>query len=119
MKKNKTEANIQVDMEQPTQGATLDTMRPSDELQVYYNDAYMREKQRFNDMFGFLEEDEPSPDVVKRILLENAKNDVDLSNYVPLKKFKRIKATATLFVLLTLVCAAAAAYFALKFLNIF
>lgn len=117
MKKTKAETqNFQVNTEE--RNVTLDTMRPSDELQVYYNDAYMREKQRFNDMFGLLEDDVPAPDAVKRICIENAQNQIDLSEYVPLKKFKRVKSTATFFVLTTIVLAAATAYFVLKFFSI-
>lgn len=118
-KVNNEKQNFQLNTdEQTTNNVSLDTMRPSDELQVYYNDAYMREKQRFNDMFGFLEEDVPAPDAVKRICIENAQKEMDMSAYISLKKHKKVKSTATVFVLLTLVCAAAAAYFALKFLNI-
>lgn len=117
MKKNKTEANVQFNIDEPTNNAKVETMRPSDELQVYYNDAYMREKQRFNDIFGLLEDDMPAPDAVKKIQLENAE-PVDLSQYVPLKKFKKVKSVAGVFVFLTIVCAAAAAFFALKVLGV-
>ena len=39
-----------------TDSSSLSEMSPSEELQIYYNDAYMREKQRFNDMFGIIDE---------------------------------------------------------------
>lgn len=120
MKKIKSKPqDFQINMEQQNTNVTLDTMRPSDELQVYYNDAYMREKQRFNDMFGMLEDDSPAPDAAKRLFAESNQDNIDLSEYVTLKKFKRVRSTATIFVLVSLVLAAATAFFALKFLNIF
>lgn len=117
MKKNTTDANVQFNLDEPTQTLKVEKLQPSDELQVYYNDAYMREKQRFNDIFGLLDEDMPAPDAAKKIILENAKAE-DMSQFVPLKRYKKLKSTATVFVLLTIICAGAAAYFALKFLNI-
>lgn len=116
MKKNNPEQNFQANMEQ--QNLTLDSMRPSDELQVYYNDAYMREKQRFNDMFGLIDDDTPAPEA-KKLFAESDQSDIDLSDYVSIKKFKRVKRTAIFFVVLTFVCSAAAALFALKYLSVF
>jgi len=116
MKRNKAEAQGAPIATETTQESALNlsSLRPSDELQVYYNDAYMREKQRFNDMFGLLEEDVPAPDAVNKLYVENSSPSIDMSQYVPVKKYKKVKSTATVFVLLTLICAAAAAYFALK-----
>ncbi|NCA92435.1 hypothetical protein EOM82_04190 [bacterium] len=121
MKKNKAEAQgIAVAAETKQENTlNLSTLRPSDELQVYYNDAYMREKQRFNDMFGLLEEDVPAPEAVKKFYEADDKPNIDLSQYVPVKKYKKVKSTATLFVLLTIICAAAAAFFGLKYMGIF
>lgn len=120
MKKNKAEAQGAPNAAEERQESTLNlsTLRPSDELQVYYNDAYMREKQRFNDMFGLLEDDVPAPDAVKRLSQDSSAPSIDMSCFVPLKKYKKAKSTATFFVVLTIICAAAAAFFALKYMNI-
>ena len=61
----------------------LANMAPSEELQIYYNDAYMREKQRFNDIFGIIEE----PKDEKQ---EEAQGP-DLSEYVHVDEFKKLK----------------------------
>ncbi len=121
MKKNRAEEQGAIIQTEPKQESALNlsTLRPSDELQVYYNDAYMREKQRFNDMFGLLEEDVPAPDAVKKLSVENQAAKIDMSQYVPVKKYKKVKSTATIFVILTIICAAAAAFFGLKYLGIF
>ncbi len=111
MKKKKTvqpEAHKPADRN-PT-AFPLSDMAPSDELQVYYNEAYLKEKKRFNDIFGIIEPEEqekekvyipPSPD-----------------EYVTMKKFKRMQNVATTFIALTIIFAAAAVILGLKFLNV-
>ena len=68
MKKNKKEVvnqPIATPEQNPVAPSTtafpLSEMSPSEELQIYYNDAYMREKQRFNDMFGIIDEPQQNP----------------------------------------------------------
>ena len=68
MKKNKQNTAQQAVNPQPEQNAAPSTtafpmseMSPSEELQIYYNDAYMKEKQRFNDMFGIIDEPKAAP----------------------------------------------------------
>lgn len=111
MKKKKT---VQPEAAKPTDrnptAFPLSDMAPSDELQVYYNEAYLREKKRFNDIFGIIEQEEqekekvyipPSPD-----------------EYVTMKKYKRLQNVATAFIALTILFAAAAVVLGLKFFNI-
>ena len=61
----------------------LSDMKPSEELQIYYNDAYMREKQRFNDIFGIIEQPaEEKPQETP---------EPDLNDYVHIDEFKKLK----------------------------
>lgn len=89
----------------------LSDMSPSDELQIYYNEAYLKEKKRFNDIFGIIEHEEvekekvyipPSPD-----------------EYVTVKKYKRAQNVATAFISLSIILAAAVAILALKLFGVF
>lgn len=111
MKKKKQQSEVikTADNRNPT-AFPLSDMTPSDELQIYYNEAYMKEKKRFNDIFGIIEQEEqekekvyipPSPD-----------------EYVTMKKYKRAQNVATAFIALTIVLAAATTVLILKFLNI-
>lgn len=72
----------------PTEAAkdTAPEMKPSDELQIYYNDAYMREKQRLNNIFGVIEEDKP--------VVETVEVEPDMSDYVHIGKYKKMKRRA-------------------------
>ena len=86
----------------------ISDMSPSDELQIYYNDAYLKEKQRFNDIFGIIETEKP---VAEKVYVEPS-----LEEYVEKKKFKKVKRIATLFIVLTIALAVVVALFALKIL---
>ena len=92
MKKKKQEEQVPVQQEQyvdkksdriNTTAFPLSDMGPSDELQIYYNDAYMREKQRFNDIFGIIEHEEEKPQ--ETVVAPN------LDDYVPVAEYKRVK----------------------------
>ncbi len=56
---------------------------------TYYNSAYMKERERFNNVFGLLEEDKSSTFAVQE-QQSTANNQVppaqNYHNYVPLKK---------------------------------
>lgn len=97
--------------ENTTTAFPMSEMAPSEELQIYYNDAYMRERQRFNDIFGIIEQDEPEKE---KVYIEPSPEE-----YVTVKKFKKVKRTANIFVVTTLVLAAAVIVLALKLLNVF
>ncbi len=75
-------------------------MKPADELQVYYNDAYMREKQRLNSIFGVIEEDQPVIQT-ERII------EPDMDEYVPIAKYKKVKRKAGWLTFFTIVFAVA------------
>lgn len=94
MKKKKQKEQEQVQLQQEpvaekqqdainTTAFPLSDMSPSDELQIYYNDAYLREKQRFNDIFGIIEHEEEKP--------KEEAPSVDLSEYVPIAEYKKVK----------------------------
>lgn len=63
-------------------------LTPSDELQIYYNEAYLREKQRFNDMFGIIEsertEKKAAPVLPAQQAVDEKKDD---ERYVPVEKY--------------------------------
>lgn len=56
-------------------------MAPSEDLQIYYNDAYMREKERFNEIFGIIEPKEQPKETVYI--------QPDMKKYVSKKSYKR------------------------------
>lgn len=66
--------------------ATSPEMKPGDELQIYYNDAYMRERQRLNDIFGVIEGE---PVVEKEVVVEP-----DMSDFVHVSEYKKMKRRA-------------------------
>ncbi len=68
--------------------AVAPEMKPGDELQIYYNDAYMRERQRLNDIFGVIEEEQPV--VEKEVVVEP-----DMSDFVHVGEYKKMKRRAT------------------------
>ena len=79
--------------EKSTTAFPMSEMSPSDELQIYYNDAYMREKQRFNDMFGIIERPEeehalPSPETQQAFVAQQPKESDD---YVPVAKYEKMR----------------------------
>lgn len=103
--KRKKQKNVVV-TEQPTNTTPVQAqpvppvteMSPSDDLQVYYNDAYMREKQRLNEIFGVIVEDTPT--VKSEHLVEP-----DLSDYVLKSDYKKLKRRLGFFVVTTVVFA--------------
>ena len=93
MKKKKQKEQEQLQLQQEpvaekkqdainTTAFPLSDMSPSDELQIYYNDAYLREKQRFNDIFGIIEPEEEKKEEAPAI---------NLDDYVTLEEFKKVK----------------------------
>ena len=67
--------------------AAATEMKPGDELQIYYNDAYMRERQRLNDIFGVIAEEQPV--VEKEVVVEP-----DMSDFVHVREYKKMKRRA-------------------------
>ncbi len=87
---------------------------PSDELQLYYNDAYMKERERFNNIFGVIEEDALAPKQVETVYVEPSPD-----KYITVEQFKKAKKGKGLFVFTTIILAAATIFFALKYFNVF
>lgn len=105
--KKKTETPS-VTPETRTAETTVPEMTPGEELQVYYNDAYMREKQRLNDIFGIIEEEAPT--VVEKVI------EPDMSDYVHISELKKQKRrTAVLAVFTAIFAIATVALVVLKF----
>ncbi len=113
-KKNKSVPVENVQQEPVKRNPTafpLSDMVPGEELQIYYNEAYMREKQRFNDIFGIIEQEEPEKE---KVYVQPSPDE-----YVTMKQYRRSKRTTSVFVFLTLCLAAAVAVLVLKVLNVF
>jgi len=87
---------------------------PSDELQLYYNDAYMKERERFNNIFGVIDDDALAPNQVETVYVEPSSD-----KYVTMKQFKGAKRKIGFFVFTTLVFVAATVILVLKSLAIF
>lgn len=87
---------------------------PSDELQLYYNDAYMKERERFNNIFGVIDEDALAPNQVETVYVEPSPE-----KYVTVEEFKKSKGKARFWVITTLIFAAATIVLALKTFGIF
>lgn len=87
---------------------------PSDDLQLYYNDAYMKERERFNNIFGVIEEDALAPKQVETVYVEPSPD-----KFVSMKQYKKAKSTTGFFVFTTIALAAATIFFALKYFNVF
>ncbi|NLL55630.1 MAG: hypothetical protein GX242_00240 [Clostridiales bacterium] len=87
---------------------------PSDELQLYYNDAYMKERERFNNLFGTIEEDVLAPKQVETVYVEPSPDE-----FVSVSAYKKAKRSARFFATAAIVFAAAAVVFALKFFSVF
>lgn len=107
MKKNQLEGNYFQSTE--NQEFTV----PKDTLQNYYKDAYMRERERFNSMFGTIEFNPPyeAPVYADNDTLQN---NEQVANIAPQKKLKKTKRALCVFVILTIAALGAAAYFAAK-----
>ncbi|MBR1747689.1 MAG: hypothetical protein IJ735_05725 [Clostridia bacterium] len=69
----------------------LSDLAPSEELQIYYNDAYMREKQRFNDMFGIIETSEPVKTSVQPDPTPVEQASASEEEYVPLAEYEKLR----------------------------
>ncbi len=87
---------------------------PSDELQSYYNDAYMKERERFNNLFGVIEEDALAPSKVETVYVEPSPE-----KYVTVEDYKKTKRLSGFFIFTTVIFAAAAIVLALKFFQVF
>lgn len=81
---------------------------PNEQLQTYYNEAYINERERLNAMFGRID----APVIKKEIIYR----DPDLSEYVHISKYKK-KATcaAVLGMLFAIATVAAGVLAYLKF----
>lgn len=115
MKKKKQSVPVEpTPAETPKRNPTafpLSDLVPGEELQIYYNEAYMKEKQRFNDIFGIIEQEEPEKE---KVYVQPSPDE-----YVTVKQYRRSKRTASVFVFLTLCLAAAVAVLVMKVLNVF
>ena len=111
MKKKKKQPEVArpTDNRNPT-AFPLSDMAPSDELQVYYNEAYMREKKRFNDIFGIIEQEEQEKE---KVYIPPSPEE-----YVTVKRYKRLLNVATAFISLSIILGAATVVLLLKFLNV-
>lgn len=89
-------------------------LAPSDELQLFYNDAYMKERERFNNIFGVIEEDALAPKQVETVYVEPSPD-----KYITVERYKKIKGGTAFFIFTTIIFAAAAIFFGLKYFNIF
>lgn len=90
---------------------------PKETLQTYFKDAYMRERERFNSMFGTLEYNPPFeyPDYKKEEAIET---QVVVEDEMLVKKYKKAKRTATAFVILTVIFLGAAAFFGANYFGL-
>jgi hypothetical protein len=82
---------------------------PSDELQLYYNDAYMKERERFNNIFGVIDEDALAPNKVETVYIEPSPD-----KFVTMAKFKKAKKKINFFVITTLIFAGISVFYILK-----
>lgn len=89
----------------------LSDMAPSEELQIYYNEAYMREKQRFNEIFGIIEQNEPEQE---KIYIEPSP-----AEYVKMERYRKKRNKANFFLVTTVIFAVAAIALLLKVLGVF
>ncbi len=83
-------------------------------LQTYYKEAYMRERERFNSMFGALEY---NPVYEAPIYEEESDATAVTEDVVPAKKLKKARGALAVFVILTIAFLGATAYFGLKAFN--
>lgn len=82
---------------------------PNEQLQTYYNEAYINERERLNAMFGRID----APVIKKEIIYR----DPDLSEYVHISKYKKKARCATVLGILFAIATVAAGVLAyLKFL---
>lgn len=77
---------------------------PSDELQLYYNDAYMKERERFNSLFGVIDDDALSANKVETVYI-----DPSPDKFVEIKVYKKAKKVSLFWMCVAFLCAAAAA----------
>lgn len=91
---------------------------PKETLQTYFKDAYMRERERFDSMFGVLEYNPPFeyPEYQKEEHQAEIKRIIEST--VPKKKYKKNKKARTAFVILTLIFLASTLYFGAKFFEL-
>lgn len=118
MEKKKYQARQQeVDYSKVNQPENIQPNAPGNELHVYYNDAYMKERERFNSIFGIVDSTEDSPDIEQPVK-ETVYVEPSADEYVPIKKYKKVKGALAAFVIIAIIGVAAAAVFALNFFGI-
>lgn len=88
------------------------TMEQGDELHIYYNDAYMKERERFNSIFGIIDGGEDAP-AIEQPVAKTVYVEPDPKDYVPMAKHKKTKRALTAFVIISVIAVAAAAVLAL------
>lgn len=86
---------------------------PPDTLQSYYKDAYMKERERFNSMFGTLDYNPPYEEPICKETQQQEQEEM-----VSKKKYKKAKGAVAAFVVLTVVFLASTAFFAAKFFEL-
>lgn len=88
-------------------------------LQTYFKDAYMRERERFNSMFGTLDYNPPFDytDYNKKEETAETQKEI-LEDMVPLKKYKKSKRATVAFVILSLIFLGAAAFFGANYFGL-
>lgn len=95
------EENVQA----KTPEAENDRFITDEKLQAYYNDAYIGERDRLNSMFGRID---TYPVVEEKIIYR----DPDLTEYVPIKKYKKKSCAAAVLGILFGIAAIACAVLA-------
>ena len=99
------EKNIENKLNENNNGYTQESVISPAELQTYYSEAYINERERLNSMFGRLD---TYPIVEKEIVYR----DPDYTNYVPIKKYKKKCAAATVLGILFAIATLGAGFLA-------
>lgn len=112
--------NIPVENAQPVPQPAQETQKkyslPLDTLQAYYNNAYMKERERFNSMFGVLPNNPPFENPEYYNKNESTEEPVPQEPQVPLAKYKKLKGALTAIVILGILSLGAALFFAISYL---
>ena len=85
-------------------------------LQAYFKDAYMKERDRYNSMFGVLDNNPPFEYKVSQREEPQEIARVDISST---KKLKKVKRTKNVFIVLSLVLLGAVVFFAGSYFGLF
>lgn len=123
MKKNPNVESFEAEMNarpvaQPVTNPEKKYTMPEDSLQSVFADSYMRERERFNSMYGVLENNPPFeyPQYAAKTPQSTAQTQQDAaaeeipSDTVPLKKYKKVKCWLVTFILLFAVALGGIAY---------